>query len=101
MDTPAQKIENDISQIVSHARELLEVTADATEQHVKEVRDRLSAALDGGRSLIRRFKDRASSGTHACDMAMHENPYLATGVAVGVGALIGYLAVRGSRHCER
>lgn len=101
MDTPTQKIENDMNQIVGHARELLEATADATEQNVKEVRARLLAALDGGRTLVSRFRDRASSGTQACDLAMHENPYLATGVAVGVGALLGYLAVRGGNHCRR
>jgi ElaB/YqjD/DUF883 family membrane-anchored ribosome-binding protein len=101
MNTPAQKIESDMSQIVGHARELLEATADATEQNVKEVRTRLLGALDGGRTLVNRFRDRAASGTQACDLAMHENPYLATGVAVGVGVLLGYLAVRGSNHCRR
>ncbi|MBC7980164.1 MAG: DUF883 family protein, partial [Armatimonadetes bacterium] len=68
--------------------------ADVAEEHVKEARNRLAAALDSGKSLTTRFRDQATAGTRACDLAVHQRPYQAIGVAVGLGALLGYLAVR-------
>jgi ElaB/YqjD/DUF883 family membrane-anchored ribosome-binding protein len=94
MSTPIQKIENDMSQLADHARSLIAATANATEEHVKEARAVLVAALDSGKSLTTRLQNRASAGTRACDLAVHENPYQAIGIAIGLGALLGYLAVR-------
>lgn len=94
MNTPIQKIENDLSQLAIHARALLTATADAAEDHVKEARASLAEVLDSGKSLANRVRDQATARTGACDLAIHENPYLVIGVATGLGALIGYLAVR-------
>lgn len=94
MSTPIQKIDNDMSHLADHARTLIAATADVAEEHVKEARDRLAAALDSGKSLTTRFRDQATARTRACDLAVHRNPYQAIGIAIGLGALLGYLAVR-------
>ncbi|MEO8615596.1 MAG: DUF883 family protein [Luteolibacter sp.] len=94
MSTPIQKINHDMSHLADHARALIAATADVAEEHVKEARDRLAAALDSGKSLTTRFRDQATARTRACDVAVHQNPYQAIGVAIGLGALLGFLAVR-------
>ncbi|MBC7979177.1 MAG: DUF883 domain-containing protein [Armatimonadetes bacterium] len=94
MSTTIQKIDNDMSHLADHARALIAATADAAEEHVKEARDRLAAALDSGKNLTTRFRDHATARTRACDLAVHRNPYQAIGIAIGLGALLGYLAVR-------
>lgn len=101
MKTPIQRIENDMVQIADYARDLLAATANSTEEQVKEVRAKLAAALDDGRTFVSRVRDRAASGTQACDLAIHENPYFTAGIAIAVGALIGFLAVRENAHCKR
>ena len=45
-----------------------------------------------------RVRDKAVESAKAADEAVHEHPYQAIGIALGVGALIGYLA---SRRCCR
>ncbi|MDA7865230.1 hypothetical protein N9C66_04820 [Akkermansiaceae bacterium] len=98
MNTPIQKIENDLSHLAVHARALLAATADAAEDHVKEARSSLAEVLDSGKSLANRFHDQATARTRACDLAIHENPYLVIGAAMGLGALLGYLATRECVH---
>ncbi len=94
MSTPIEKIENDMNHLADHARALLAATADSAEGHVKEARASLATALGGAKSLTARFYDEASARTKAYDLAIHQNPYLVIGVAAGLGALLGYLAVR-------
>ena len=94
MSTPIQKIDTDLSHLAEHARALIAATAGATEEHVKEARVLLAAALDSGKSMASRFRDQATAQTRACDLAVHQNPYQAIGIAIGLGALLGYLAVR-------
>ncbi|MEO5715812.1 MAG: hypothetical protein ABIT37_20200 [Luteolibacter sp.] len=101
MSTPIEKIENDMNLLADHARALVTATANVAEEHVKEARDRLAAALDTGKNMKARFLDRATARTHACDLALHQNPYPVIGIAIGLGAMLGYLAVRecaNSRH---
>jgi ElaB/YqjD/DUF883 family membrane-anchored ribosome-binding protein len=101
MSSPIQKIENDMSHLADHARALLVATADVAEEHVKEARASLATALGGAKSLTSRFYDEASARTRACDLAVHQNPYVVIGVAIGLGALLGYLAVRECATSQR
>jgi ElaB/YqjD/DUF883 family membrane-anchored ribosome-binding protein len=101
MSTPIQKIENDMSHLADHARALFLATADVAEEHVKEARTSLAGALGEAKSLTSRFYDQASERTRACDLAIHQKPYLVIGFAVGLGALLGYLAVRESATSSR
>ncbi len=90
-----------MSQLADHARALLSATTDSAEDHIKEARVRLLSFLDSGKSMTNRFRDNAAERTRACDLALHENPYLAIGIAAGIGALFGYLAVRECRSGRR
>jgi ElaB/YqjD/DUF883 family membrane-anchored ribosome-binding protein len=73
-------------------------TADVAGDKVAEARRRLAAALDSGKRIFGRVKEKAVEGAKATDEVVHEHPYQAIGIALGVGALIGFLA---ARRCSR
>jgi ElaB/YqjD/DUF883 family membrane-anchored ribosome-binding protein len=67
-------------------------------EKVSEARQRLAAALESGKEIYGRVREKAVDGVKAADEVVHEHPYKAIGIAFGVGALIGYLV---SRRCSR
>ncbi len=84
--------------LAEDARALLAATADVAGEKVDEARKRLAAALESGKELYGRVRDKAVEGAKVSDQTVRENPYEAMGIAFGVGALIGYLV---SRRCPR
>jgi len=74
-------------------------TADVAGEKVGEARKRLSAALERAREIAGEVRDKAVAGAKVADKAVHEHPYQAIAIGVGVGAIIGYLvAHRCCRH---
>jgi ElaB/YqjD/DUF883 family membrane-anchored ribosome-binding protein len=73
--------------LAEDARALMAATADVAGEKVAEARKRLASALASAR-------DKAVRGAKAVDEAVHEHPYQAVAIGVGVGALIGYLVAR-------
>jgi len=67
-------------------------------EKVSEARKRLAAALESGKQILGRVKDKAVEGAKATDEAVREHPYQALAIAFGVGAIAGYLI---SRRCSR
>ena len=94
MDKQTQATSNDLGTLADDARALIAATADVAGEKVSEARKRLAAALDSGRKVFGRVKEKAIEGAKATDQAVHEHPYEAIGIAFGVGALIGYLLAR-------
>jgi ElaB/YqjD/DUF883 family membrane-anchored ribosome-binding protein len=91
----------DMSTLAEDARALMAATADVAGEKVSEARKRLAAALESGKELYGRVRDKAVEGAKAADEAVHEHPYQAIGIAFAVGALAGYLiARRGSRNSD-
>ena len=82
---------NDLSTLADDARALLDATADVTGDQLGEARERLAAALETGKKLVGQAKDRAVAGAKVADSAVREHPYAAIGIALGVGALVGWL----------
>ena len=93
------KTPDDLSSLAEDARALMSATADVAGEKVGEARRRLAAALESGKQMLGRVKDKAIEGAKATDEAVHKHPYAAIGIAVGVGALIGFLVAR--RTCQR
>jgi ElaB/YqjD/DUF883 family membrane-anchored ribosome-binding protein len=98
MNKQTQAIRNDMGQLAEDARALMAATADVAGERVGEARKRLAAALESGKEMYGRVREKAVEGARAADEVVHEHPYQAIGIAFGVGALIGYLAVR---RCSR
>jgi ElaB/YqjD/DUF883 family membrane-anchored ribosome-binding protein len=84
--------------LAEDARALMAATADVAGEKVSEARKRLAAALERGKEIYGRVKEKAVEGAKATDEAVREHPYQAMAVAFGVGALIGYLV---ARRCSR
>ncbi|HLX96278.1 MAG TPA: DUF883 family protein [Verrucomicrobiae bacterium] len=84
--------------LAEDARALMAATADVAGEKVSEARKRLAAALESGKKILGRVKDKAVEGAKATDEAVREHPYQALAVAFGIGAIAGYLI---SRRCSR
>lgn len=101
MTKETQAISNDMGQLADDARALMAATADVAGEKVGEARQRLAAALERGKEVYGRVKEKAVEGARATDQAVRANPYQAIAIGVGVGALVGYLlARRCSRNCD-
>ena len=84
--------------LADDARALMTATADVAGEKVSDARKRLAAALESGKEIYGRVKAKAVEGAKAADEAVHEHPYQAIAIGVGVGAIIGYLV---ARRCSR
>jgi ElaB/YqjD/DUF883 family membrane-anchored ribosome-binding protein len=76
------------------AQALLSATAHVAEEKVAEARKRLTAAIEKGKETWENVQEKAVAGAKATDQVIREHPYRALGVALGVGALVGYLLSR-------
>ncbi len=99
MNKETKEASNDMGTLAEDARALMAATADVEGEKVGETRKRLAAALERGKEICGRVREKVVEGAKATDQAVHEHPYQAIGIAFGVGALISYLlARRGSRN---
>ncbi len=98
MIKPTQAMSNDMGQLAEEARALIAATADVAGDKVVEARKRLAAALESGREMYGRVRDKAVEGAKVADQTVRENPYQSIAIGVGVGALVGYLL---ARRCSR
>ena len=89
-----QAISNDIGQLADDARAFMAATADVAGGKVGEARKRLAAALESGKEIYGRAREKAVEGVKAADEVVRDHPYQAIGIAFGVGALVGYLVSR-------
>src|SRR6476646_1561212 len=92
-----QTHENDFGTLAEDARALIAATADVAGDKVAEARRRLADALDSGKQVFSRVRDKAVEGAKATDQLVRDNPYQTIAVAFGVGAVIGFLLSRCNR----
>ena len=98
MNKETQAISRDVSRLAEDARTLMTATADVAGEKVGEARQRLAAALENGKEIYGRVRDKAVEGAKVADQTVRANPYQAIAIGVGVGALVGYLL---GRRCSR
>jgi len=91
-------ISNDLGTLAEDARALMAATADVAGEKVSDARKRLAAALENGKEVYGRARDKAIEGVRATDQAVRGHPYQPIGIALGVGMVIGYLI---ARQCSR
>jgi ElaB/YqjD/DUF883 family membrane-anchored ribosome-binding protein len=94
MNKQTQAFNDEMATLAEDARALMAATADVAGEKVSEARKRLAAALEKGKEIYGRVREQAVEGAKAADQAVHEHPYQAIAIGVGVGALIGYLVGR-------
>lgn len=98
MNKEMEAISNDVGTLAEDARALMSATADVAGEKVAEARKRLGAALESGKEIYGRAREKAIEGAKAADEVVHEHPYQAIGIALGLGAVLGYLM---ARRCSR
>ena len=99
MNRQIQPDRTETGTIEEHAEALLSATAEVNGDKIAEARKRLAAALERGKEICGKVREKVVEGAKATDEAVHKHPYQAIGIALGVGALIGYLvAARRSRN---
>ncbi len=96
MNKETQAISNDMSQLAEDAGALMAATADVAGEKVGEARKRLAAALERGKEICGKVREKAVQSAKAADVAVHEHPYQAIAIGIGVGAILGYLLARRS-----
>ncbi|HEY0456408.1 MAG TPA: DUF883 family protein [Verrucomicrobiae bacterium] len=98
MNKHTQAINNDLGTLADDARALMAATADVAGEKVSEARRRVAAALESGKELYGRARDKAVEGAKMADETVREHPYEAIGIALGLGALLGFFI---ARRCSR
>src|SRR3954466_11699362 len=94
MKKHARAVKNDLNILADDARALISATADATGDQISDARNRVAAALDGCREVYDQVLEKGIDGARAADRSLRRNPYEAVAIALGVGALIGFLLAR-------
>jgi ElaB/YqjD/DUF883 family membrane-anchored ribosome-binding protein len=101
MEKQTQKMTGDMNSLAEDARALMAATADVAGEKVSQARKRLAAALENGKQIYGRVRDKTVEKARVVDEQVHEHPYQAMGIAFGVGMLIGILATRHYSRSDR
>ncbi|MDZ4789444.1 MAG: hypothetical protein SH807_10940 [Blastochloris sp.] len=72
-------------------KQLLAATAHVAGDKMEEARERLTSAIESGRKMLCQIEDKAVEGAKFTDRAVHEHPYHAIGISLGLGLVIGCL----------
>ena len=109
--TPAMSSQSDTSRTSSHdeatldelkmllaeAEKALSSAGDQASEEIVNLRARLREALTEGKAKARKAYEYAKEQAAYADEAIHAHPYMAIGVAAGVGVLAGVLLGRNCR----
>jgi ElaB/YqjD/DUF883 family membrane-anchored ribosome-binding protein len=89
-----QRLAGDLMLVMRDTEDLLKATAGAAGDKVDELRDRLAAKLESAKATCGRLQAKTARAARAADHVIREHPLESLGLALGVGLLIGVLAVR-------
>jgi len=92
------RLTSDLHAVIRDAEELLKVTGNQTGEHVSAVRSRLNSAMESAKATAHKVQEKAVAAAKATDQTIRAHPYesigVASGVAFGVGLLVGVLIMR-------
>ena len=93
---------NDLGTLAKDARSLITATTDLATQKVGAAHQRVVETMKNAKETAGQVRDQAVDYVRVTDKAVHEHPYQAMGIALGVGALLGYIVSRrrGSRNSD-
>jgi len=63
---------------------------------IEDAPQAIGALVEQGKELAGNFRDQAIASAKAAHKAVQKHPYKAIGIAVGVGAVLGFLLARRS-----
>ncbi len=86
-----------LEELAHNANDLLAATSDVACHRVRDARERLSEALDGGRVVYKRLRQQSLDGAKIANETVRENPYASIGAALIVGGVVAFLLTRRRR----
>ena len=93
-----EKLVSDIRAVIADAEEILRATADQTGEKIANLRVRIQDRLLGARIRLDAAEaaliDKTRAAARAADDYVHESPWQAVGIGVGVGFLLGIILGR-------
>lgn len=93
-----QKTVNDIKAVIADAEEMLSATAGQAGEKVSDLRARIQTRLHDAKVRLVEAEAllvaKTKAAARATDSYVHESPWVAVGVAAGVGFLIGVVLGR-------
>ena len=96
--TSQEKLVTDIRAVIADAEEILKATAEQTGEKIANLRARVQDRLLGARIRLdvaeAALIDKTRVAARAADDYVHESPWQAVGIGVGVGFLLGLLMGR-------
>lgn len=88
-----QKLVTDMKSVIADAEDMLQATADQAGDKVASLRARIQERLQGAKVRLSDAEaalvDKTRAAARATDTYVHESPWTAVGIAVGVGLLVG------------
>jgi ElaB/YqjD/DUF883 family membrane-anchored ribosome-binding protein len=91
---PQDSTIDEIKALLAEAENVIARSGDVASDEISHLKERLRDALDRSRDTAQKALKMAKERCVQCDEAIHEHPYVAVGVAAGLGVLIGALACR-------
>ncbi len=93
-----ERVMTDLKSLVRDSEDLLKATASDVSEKAKEVRARVTAALERAKKTCEQWQEQtavtAQAAAKKADAAIRTHPYETIGVAFGVGLLVGVLVTR-------
>ncbi len=88
----------DLRAVVRDAEALLRATEGQAGEKVAEIRARVENTLHGARERLKEkgadVELKARAAARSTDTYVHENPWVAIGIAAGIGFLVGFVGRR-------
>ena len=84
----------DLSVVAMDAEALLEATADNVSAQARVARTHLAAALEKAKATYAEFEAHGIAAAKKADATIRAHPYKSTGVAMGIGVILGLLLAR-------
>ncbi len=93
-----EQLVSDIKSVISEAEDMLGATADQTGEKIVNLRVRIETRLRDARRRLSEAEEllveKTKAAAHATDDYVHDSPWIAVGVAAGVGVLVGLMIGR-------
>lgn len=84
----------ELRSLLAEAESVLAAGGETASEAVSNLRERLRKAVAEGQAVARRATDAAKEQAAKVDTFVHERPYVAIGVAVGLGVIAGAVVTR-------
>jgi ElaB/YqjD/DUF883 family membrane-anchored ribosome-binding protein len=87
-------LSHELKQLAEEAEALIGNSGEDFTEKAKDIRDRLSAALEAVQETLGEVQERAGESLKEVDKGIRNNPYQALAIALGVGVAVGLLLKR-------